>query len=481
MTKLKNTVICALVVCVMLCGFGCKEYYEKPQASGPPPKAPGTAPLSYAATVERVAPAVVTIRASSRVRAPEQFPFANDPFFQRFFGGRIPGPQGGMQVQQALGSGVIVRADGHILTNHHVIDGAQEIKVDLGDRRTMSAKLVGSDAPSDLAVLKIGASNLPVLHLANSDNVRTGDIVLAVGNPLGIGQTVTEGIISAKGRNTGLSNGAFEDFLQTDAPINKGNSGGALVNTNGDLVGINSQIISTTGASIGIGFAIPSNMARNVMDQLIGHGKVSRGQLGVSVQPITSDLASSLGLKQVQGVLVSSVVPGGPADKAGVKPGDAITELNGNPIRDSNAFRNTIASSAPGTDVTLTIVRNGQQQKIGVKLGELPPQGENPQNGGRGGESGGQLGVTVQPLTPDIASQLNLKPGTKGLVVTEADPTGPAAEAGIQPGDVIQEINHQPVRSAGDVRSAVQKSAGRPALVLINRGGQTLFVPVRPR
>ncbi len=444
---------------------------------------PTAAPLSYAAMVSRVAPAVVTIRASRRVRAPEQFPFFGDPFFERFFGGgRLPGPQGGMQVQQALGSGVIVREDGHILTNHHVIDGAEEIKVDLYDRRTLAAKLVGSDPPSDLAVLKIDASNLPLLHLGNSDNVRVGDIVLAVGNPLGIGETVTSGIISAKGRNTGISNGSFEDFLQTDAPINKGNSGGALVNTNGELVGINSQIISTTGASIGLGFAIPSNMARTVMDQLIGKGKVSRGQLGVGIQPITSDLAASIGLKQTQGVLVNSVVPGGPADKAGIKAGDAITELNGKAIQDPNTFRNTIASSSPGTKATLTIVRNGQQQQIQVTLGELPPQGNgNPGGGGQGGNTGGQLGVTVQPMTPDVAGQLGLPAGTQGLVVTAVDPMGPAADAGIQPGDVIQQINHQAVRSLGDVQSALQKSAGRPALVLINRGGQTIYVPVRPR
>ncbi len=410
MSGAKNHAATAIAVSLLLSAAACKQYSNNREPSGPPPPTPTTAPLSYAATVSRVAPAVVTIRASRRVRAPEQFPFSGDPFFERFFGGRLPGRQGGgTQVQEALGCGVIVREDGHILTNHHVIDGAEEIKVDLYDRRTMAAKLVGSDPPSDLAVLKINASDLPLLHLGNSDNVRVGDIVLAVGNPLGIGETVTSGIISAKGRSTGLSNGSFEDFLQTDAPINKGNSGGALVNTNGELVGINSQIISTTGASIGLGFAIPSNMARTVMDQLIGHGKVSRGQLGVSIQPVTSDLAASLGLKQTQGVAVNSVVPGGPADKAGIKNGDAITELNGKAITDPNTFRNAIASSAPGTKVTLTIVRSGQQQQIQVTLGELSPQGNgNPAAGGQGGSAGGQLGITVQPLTPGHCGAVGL-------------------------------------------------------------------------
>jgi Do/DeqQ family serine protease len=352
----------------------------------------------------------------------------------------------------------------------------------LNDRRTFSAKLVGSDAASDLAVLKIDASNLPTLGLGDSDKVHVGDIVLAVGNPLGIGETVTAGIISAKGRSTGLSNGAFEDFLQTDAPINRGNSGGALVNTNSELIGINSQIISTTGGSIGIGFAIPSNMAKTVMDQLIKRGSVRRGHLGVSIQPVTSDLAASMGLKSTEGVLVGGVASGGPADKAGIKQGDVITQLNGSNVRDANAFRNTIASTAPGTDVTLTVVRNGQQQQVHAKLDELTGN-ENPQGqtGPGGGAGGGQLGVAVQPITPDIAAQLGIPDVKNGLVVTSVDPTGPAAQAGIQSGDVLIEINHQPINNVTDVKPALQKSGSRPALVLINRGGQTLFLTVRPR
>src|SRR6516225_9275257 len=300
--------------------------------------------LSYADVVDQVAPAVVTIRSSRRVREPEQFPFFDDPFFRRFFGGGGVPRGGGTQVQQALGSGVIVRADGHILTNHHVVDGAEEIKVDLSTRDTYSAKLIGSDAPSDLAVLKITANRLPVLRLANSDQVRVGDVCLAVGNPLGIGETVTAGIISAKGRATGTGDGSFQDFLQTDAPINQGNSGGALVNTRAELIGINSQILSPNGGgNIGIGFAIPSNMARNVMNQLIGRGKVDRGMLGVGIQPLTSELAQGLGLKEVRGVLVNSVTPGGPADKAGIKTGDVILQFNGKDVNDPNVLRNEVA------------------------------------------------------------------------------------------------------------------------------------------
>jgi Do/DeqQ family serine protease len=434
--------------------------------------------LSYADVVDRVAPAVVTIRSSRRVRAPQQFPFLDDPFFRRFFGGGF-GSGGGSQVQQALGSGVIVRPDGHILTNHHVIDGAEEIKVDLSNKRTYSANLVGSDAPSDLAVLKISASNLPVLQLGDSDGVRVGDVALAVGNPLGVGETVTAGIISAKGRATGLSDGNFQDFLQTDAPINQGNSGGALVNTHGELVGINSQIISPNGGNIGIGFAIPSNMAKNVMEQLIGKGSVQRGMLGVGIQQVTSELAASLGLKEVRGVAVNSVTPGGPADKAGLKPGDVIIKLNGKAVSDTNVLRNQVAATPPGNDVTLTIVRDGQQQDIRIRLGELSAEtARTRQQQGRGQATAGQLGITVTQLTPEIARQLGLRDGTAGMVVEEVDPNGPAAQAGIMMGDVIQQVNRQSVRTPEDMRRALQSSSGRPPLLLINRSGQTIFVPV---
>lgn len=274
-------------------------------------------------------------------------------------------------MQQGIGSGVLVRADGYILTNHHVIDGADEIRIDLRDRRTFPAKLVGSDPPSDIAVLKVNAGDMPVLGLADSNQVRVGDVCLALGNPLGLGQTVTSGIVSAKGRATGLSNGSFEDFLQTDAPINQGNSGGALVNVVGDLIGINSQILSTTGGNIGIGFAIPSNMAKHVMEQLIASGTVRRGQLGVLVQPLTADLAAEAGLKEVRGVMIARVTPGGPADKAGLRAGDVVTEVNGTRVEDSNAFRNLIASTSPGSEVTLTVVRKGRSEQLKATLGEL--------------------------------------------------------------------------------------------------------------
>lgn len=443
------------------------------------PAISGVAPQSYAPLVDRVAPAVVTVHSALRVRAPQQFQFQNGPF-KWFFGNPNSQQPQSQQVEQALGSGVLVRSDGYILTNHHVVDGAEKISVDLSTNRNYPAKLIGSDPLSDLAVLKIDAVNLPVLALGDSDKVRVGDVCLAIGNPLGVGETVTNGIISAKGRTTGLSNGSFEDFLQTDAPINQGNSGGALINTVSELIGINSQILSTTGGFIGIGFAIPSNMAKNVMDQLIRTGKVTRGHLGVGIQPLTSALSSSLGLENVSGVLVNSVEPNGPADKASIHVGDVITTLNGQPVQDPNTFRNAVASDAPGTNITLSLNRESKQMEVHAKLDELKPGEEQPQPAPLP-TSGPELGMSVQPMSPAVASQLNLPANTQGLVVSNVDPAGPAANAGIQTGDVIEQVNRQPVKSIDDMRSALAKSGPRPVLLLINRGGQTVFVTIAPQ
>jgi serine protease Do len=329
--------------------------------------------VSYADIVSRVSPAVITIHSEMRVRAPQQYPFMDDPMFRQFFGDRLP-QQSPEQKRSGLGSGVIISTDGYILTNHHVIDGAEQIKVDLNDNRTLDAKVVGSDPPSDLAVLKIDASSLPVLALGDSDKVRVGDVVLAIGNPLGIGQTVTMGIISAKGRQTGLSSGSFEDFLQTDAPINQGNSGGALVSTNSELIGINSQILSPSGGSIGIGFAIPSNMARSILDTLVKTGKVRRGQLGLTMVKLNSEAAKELGIKETKGIGVAQVQPGSPAERAGIKKGDVIVGFNGTEVNELNVLRNLVAGTAPGTVVTLNVVRDGRQLEVRATLGELTIQ-----------------------------------------------------------------------------------------------------------
>lgn len=358
------------LILIFLCGCSREERVNLPSPTAPPQATPNASlRTSYAEVVNRVAGSVVTIRTESRARAPRQFPFMNDPFFRRFFGDpEVPAPE---RRVRGLGSGVIVTADGYVLTNHHVIDGADQIDIDLQGPRTVKARLIGSDPPSDLAVLKIDEGGLSPLALADSDKVQVGDVVLAIGNPLGIGQTVTLGIISAKGRRTGLSNGSFEDFLQTDAPINRGNSGGALVDGNGDLVGINSQILSPSGGSIGIGFAIPANMARDVLDQIVKNGKVTRGHLGIVVQPVTEDIATSLKLSNARGVIVSQVQPDSAAERAGLRRGDVILALNGEVVGDPNSFRNNIAGTPPGRTVTLRIWREGSEQELRATLGEF--------------------------------------------------------------------------------------------------------------
>lgn len=479
---------CLPLLLLLLLFSGCNRDGNRapslPAPSTPPVTTSTGIQTSYAGVVDQVSPAVVTIRTEARVRAPRQFPFIDDPFLRRFFG--IPGAQSPELLRRGLGSGVIISTDGYILTNFHVIDGAEEIEIALKDRRTASAKVIGSDAPSDLAVLKIEEANLTALALADSDKVQVGDVVLAVGNPLGIGQTVTMGIISAKGRSTGLSNGSFEDFLQTDAPINQGNSGGALVSSSGDLIGINSQILSPSGGSIGIGFAIPSNMAREVFDQLVKGGRVRRGHLGIVVQLVTEDIARSLGLQNVRGVIVSQVESGGAAARAGLKRGDVILALNGDTVTDPNTFRNNIASTPPGSAVSIKILRDGNEQELRATLGELVPeqratQSTDDNSSASPQTNSGTLGLAVQPLTPSVAQQLGIDAETQGLVVLQVDPSGPAADAGIQRGDVIEQANQQSLSSVDDLKTAVERSGEKPVLLLVNHRGTSIFVTLRPR
>jgi Do/DeqQ family serine protease len=446
---------------------------------------------SYADVVEKTSPAVVMIRSERKAKSiPQQFPFGDDPQFREFFKNLPQQPNGSQrpQIERGVGSGVIVSADGTVLTNHHVVDGSEKIIVQTNDNKTYEAKIVGSDPPSDLAVLKIENQNLPFLNLGNSDNVRIGDVVLAIGNPLGIGQTVTAGIISAKGRRTGLSTGSFEDFLQTDAPINRGNSGGALINLTGELIGINSQILSDSGGggNIGIGFSIPSNMAKSVMEQLVKDGKVRRGMLGVGIQPITETLKESFGLKDTKGVLINEVRKGSAAENAGIKRDDVIISINGEAIEDPNTLRNKVAQTLPGTEIKVSILRGGEEQEIVVKLDELSVEGAKPsdkndeEKNSEKSDENGKLGLSLQPLTPETAKQLNIPAETEGLIVTEVDPNGAAAQEGIIRGDVIMEINRRSVTTIEDVQSALEKSGDKPVLLLISRKGQTIYLTVKP-
>jgi Do/DeqQ family serine protease len=451
-----------------------------PSESGPAASSRTVEPLataSYADAVERAIPAVVTVQVQQRAQRLPVAGWPDDPFFRRFFG---PGPapqEGPAPMREGLGSGVIVESDGTILTNHHVVDGAEHVTVVLSDGRELPARVVGTDSPTDLAVLDIEGENLPTLPMADSDRVRVGDVVLAVGNPLGIGQTVTMGIVSAKSRSTGVGgDGSYEDFLQTDAPINRGNSGGALITTGGELVGINSQILSTSGGNIGIGFAIPSNLAKNVMSQLLTSGTVRRGMLGVTVQPVTSALADGLGLSAVGGALVSSVQEEGPAAQAGIGQGDVILRVNGAEVGDSNDLRNRIGSLTPGSAVTLDVVRDGQERQVRVTLGELPSS-ERPAAAASG--SVGERGLTLERLTPDMAARLGLPRNSGGVIVTGIEPGSPAARAGLRQGDLIRQVNNRRVTNPAEVRELLsQEDDGRPALLLVERDGQPLYLAV---
>jgi serine protease Do len=463
----------AVIVATGLAARPAATAYAAPLASMAAAPVPVT--TGYADVVSKVAPSIVTVY-SERLVKPASMPFGDGdlpPLFRHF--GLPETPQA--RRQGGLGSGVIVSADGIILTNNHVVDGAEKVKVELQDKRTFTAKVVGTDALSDLAVLKVEDKGLPALPFGSSDALRVGDIVLAFGNPLGLGQTVTMGIVSAKGRATGAGEGAFEDFLQTDAPINQGNSGGALVNVKGELVGINSQIVSPSGGNIGIGFAIPSRMAETVMGQLEHGGKVHRGQLGVTIQSVTPEIARSVGLEKIEGALVSDVGKGSPASNAGIQRGDVIVSVNGETFTDSNALRNHIAATAPGSSVILGLVRDGKATTVHVQLGELRSASADAEPAEV--TEGGRLGLQVEPLSPARAQQLGLDV-TQGLLVADVAATGPAADAGFRPGDVIQEVNRRPVTDVSGLKAAVKASGERPALVLVSRKGESLFLTIEP-
>jgi len=400
-----------------------------------------------------------------------------DPFFRQFFGDQFGG---GSNVprerrEQGVGSGVIVSPEGYVLTNNHVVDAATDVQVTLSDRREFKAHVVGRDAKTDIAVLKIDGENLPYVTIGDSSKAQVGDFVLAIGNPFGVGQTVTMGIVSATGRG-GLGIEDYEDFIQTDAPINPGNSGGALVNDRGELIGINTAILSHgSGGNQGIGFAVPVNLARQVTDGILKNGKVIRAYLGIVPQDVTSAIAKAFDTKEEQGALVGDVSPNSPAQKAGVEKGDIILELNGKPVSDSNRLRMSISMMQPDSTVTLKVLRNGSTREMTAKLGELQPTGEERAKA-EGPNPGGALqGVSVQNVTPQAARELNLPANTPGVIVTDISPSSPVASSGLQEGDVIQEVNRTPVKNVTDFQQAMQR-AGKDPLLLVNRHGNTLYV-----
>jgi serine protease Do len=436
-------------------------------------------------------PSVVNISTMRVIKSREEAPFDlfDDPFFRRFFGDQFPHPNIPKEhKEQSLGSGVIVSEDGYIVTNNHVIEKAQEIKVLLSNKKDYKAKLIGADPKTDIAVIKIDAKGLPALPWGDSNKLRVGEVAFAIGNPFGLNQTVTMGMISAVGRaNVGIAD--YEDFIQTDAAINPGNSGGALINAHGELIGINTAILSRTGGYQGIGFAVPSSMARQVIDSLVKYKKVVRGWLGVSIQEVTSDLAEEFGVKDLKGALVSGVMKGSPAEKAGIRQGDVILQYNGKVVEDTGNLRNMVSQTPIGTTVKVKVLRQKKELEVEVSIAELPKKlaeassgEEDPgENGANGEESGALSGLAVRELTPELAGRFGLDENEKGVVVMKADAGSRLSEAGVRPGDIILQINQKNVSTLEEYKKAASGiKAKERVLLLIRRKGQDLFVTIKP-
>jgi serine protease Do len=432
----------------------------------------------FSQVVKEVSPSVVNVRVSKEVKMQQHPPLGGSPFDffgESPFGKFFEWPQGEDFLQQGSGSGVIVSADGYILTNNHVIEGMDEITVVNANGDKYDAKVVGSDPRTDLAVIKVDGKDFPAAKLGDSDKIEVGEWVLAVGNPFELQNTVTAGIISARGRsNVGLAD--YEDFIQTDAAINPGNSGGPLVNLDGEVIGINTAIATRTGGSMGIGFAIPINMAKQVMAQLIKTGKVTRGWLGVYIQPVTPELKDQFKLKSAEGALVADVTQGGPAEKAGMKRGDVIVEYQGEKVKDTGHLRNMVAATEIGTEAEVKVVRDGREKGIRVKIGELPEE-----EAAIGRQFGGgpqrDVGFDVTNLTPALRKQLGLPETQKGVVVRDIKQTSDAFQNGLRQGDVIVEINRVPISGVSDFNNVMSRvKAGDEVLLLVITEGHTRYV-----
>jgi serine protease Do len=432
-------------------------------------------PANFSDLAEKVRPGVVNIQVVKTVKnAGFGFPHSSRNPFGDFFGPfSDENPHRGPE-QQGVGSGFVISSDGYILTNNHVVDDANQIKIKLADGKEYDAKVVGRDPKTDLALLKAeGVSGLQSLQLGDSDSLKVGNWVVAIGSPFGLEQTVTAGIVSAKGRVIG--SGPYDNFIQTDASINPGNSGGPLLNTEGEVIGINTAIFSQSGGNVGIGFAIPVNMAKEIVPQLKDKGHVTRGWLGVGIQKVTPELSKSFGLKDEKGALVSQVAKGGPADKGGIETGDVIVEFNGKKVSDSNDLPRMVASIPVGKTVAVKVLRGGNVVDREVKIGEMEQKEEVADS-----STHKPLGMTVQNITPEIAKGLGLKSET-GILVASVVPGSPAAKADIRSGDVIQQINKKPVKDVEDFKQKIESAKDQETiLLLIQRGENTLFAALTP-
>ncbi len=485
--------VSAVLAAVGFVGLRAQEHQNNPPANVKmmPSSYPG-AHHGYAAMIKQVVPAVVNISSTKMVKT--QQGGIPDDLFQQFFGEQFGQQFGGQgrqfninpgqpkeQRETGTGSGVIVTPDGYILTNNHVVEGASEVQVTLHDKREFKAKVIGTDPRTDIAVIKIDGSNFPTLTLADSSKVEVGDIVLAIGDPFGVGQTVTQGIVSATGRSLGQQIEQIEDFIQTDAAINPGNSGGALVDDEGHLVGINTAIVGNAGGNVGIGFAVPINMAKHDMDEILAHGKVERGYLGVSIEDVSPALAKAF-KTGTGGALIGDVTKDSPAAGAGLQKGDIVTELNGQVVADRDQLRTRIGTMNPGTKVNLKVVRDGRTMDLAITLGTFPENEEQAVNKGSSPEheNSGLEGVSVQNLTADIARSLKVEPQTRGVAVSGVSQNSAAFEAGLQEGDVVTEVNRQPVATVGEFNRAVAATPkGSPVLLLVNRAGVTTFIAIQ--
>lgn len=487
---MKNKTVIAVIV--LLIGFlmgGISFYFlgemtgkkkiHVPFSSPVVPRQIMEASRAFSDIASSVSPSVVNI-STVKVIKRDVNPFFEDPFFDFFNPFReFKSPR--KWKEKSLGSGVIVSPDGYIITNNHVVEQADEVRVTLIDKRSFKAKIIGADPKTDVAIVKIDAKDLPAVHWGDSDKLQVGEFVLAIGNPFGLSHTVTMGIISAVGRaNVGIAD--YEDFIQTDAAINPGNSGGPLVNIKGELIGINTAIFSKSGGYQGIGFAVPSNMAQLVMSQLEQKGKVTRGWLGVTIQELTPELSQKFGLKNPKGALVGDVAKGSPAEKAGIKRGDVILEFNGKKVEDVGNLRNMVAQSKLGSELPIRLMRGEKEYSVTVMIAELPKEVAEATPGNSPEESGveGLSGLNVMELTKEIARQLGLHRDEKGVVVVRVEPGSAAEEAGIKKGDVIQEIDRKKIENLDDYdRVASRMRPGDNPLVFVNRGGKKFYLTIR--